>query len=51
LVKKEGLLAYQMTGRRYDIGNKIDYIKTNIEFALQREETKGEIAEFISRIK
>jgi len=51
LVKNEGLSTYQMNGKRYDIGNKIDYIKTNIEFALQREETKGEIAEFISRIK
>lgn len=51
LVKKEGLLAYQMDGKRYDIGNKIDYIKTNIEFALQNSETRGDIVEFLESIK
>lgn len=50
LVKKEGLSTYQMNGRRYDIGNKIDYIKTNIEFALGNEETKLEISKFIKSI-
>lgn len=48
LVKNEGLVAYQMAGKRYDIGNKIDYIKTNIDFALQNEVTKLEIAEYLN---
>jgi len=47
LAKKEGLLAYQIEGTRYDIGDKIDYIKTNIEFALDRSETRGEILSYI----
>ena len=51
LVKNEGLLTYQMNGRRYDIGNKIDYIKTNIEFALENDETKSEIREFVKKIR
>lgn len=50
LVKKEGLLAYQMDGRRYDIGNKIDYIKTNIEFALAREDLKREITDYLKTL-
>jgi len=50
LAKKEGLLAYQMEGKRYDIGNKVDYIKTNIEFALKSKETEKEIREFIKEI-
>jgi len=51
LVKKEGLLAHQIDGMRYDIGDKIDYIKTNIEFALDRPEIRAEILNFIKSIK
>jgi UTP--glucose-1-phosphate uridylyltransferase len=25
-------------GKRYDIGNKLDFLKTNVEFALRRKE-------------
>jgi len=51
LVENEGLFAYQMDGKRYDIGNKIDYIKTNITFSLENDETKSEVSEFIENIE
>lgn len=50
LCQKEGLFAHQMNGKRYDIGNKIDYIKTNVEFALQNTETKAAIEKFLKTI-
>lgn len=34
-------------GRRYDIGNKIDFIKTNIAFALQRDDMHEALMEFL----
>ena len=40
----------QIEGRRFDIGNKLDYIKTNVEFALQREDLRGELSEFIKTV-
>jgi len=38
LMQREKIMAYKFEGKRYDIGNKLDYLKTTIEFALEREE-------------
>ncbi len=43
---REGI-AYRFEGRRFDIGNPLDFIKTNIHFALQREEFRSELADFM----
>ncbi len=45
------LLAVKISGRRYDIGNKIDYVKTNIDFALREGDVKAEILKHIKGIK
>ena len=38
LMKKEMIMANTIEGRRYDIGNKLDFLKTTVEFALKRNE-------------
>ncbi len=38
LLKKESIYSHTIHGKRYDIGNKFDYLKTQIEFGLKREE-------------
>lgn len=38
LLKQDNIIAQTIEGKRYDIGNKLDFIKTTIEFALKREE-------------
>jgi UTP--glucose-1-phosphate uridylyltransferase len=38
-------------GKRHDIGNKLDFIKTNIEFGLQREDISRDLAEFFPHWK
>jgi UTP--glucose-1-phosphate uridylyltransferase len=38
LLKQEGIIATTIEGKRYDIGNKMDYLKTTVEFALKRKE-------------
>jgi UTP--glucose-1-phosphate uridylyltransferase len=43
LAKKGQLLGYEISGKRYDIGNKVDFVKTNIDFALAREDCREEI--------
>jgi len=35
LLRRENVYAYTMEGTRYDIGNKMDYLKTTVEFALK----------------
>ncbi|WP_448702458.1 UTP--glucose-1-phosphate uridylyltransferase GalU [Mucilaginibacter sp. AW1-3] len=38
LLKSESMYAHTIEGKRYDIGNKLDFLKTNVEFALRRKE-------------
>jgi UTP--glucose-1-phosphate uridylyltransferase len=37
-------------GCRYDIGNKLDFIKTNVSFALHHDEIKADVARFIKDV-
>jgi len=50
LLKRENILACALEGKRYDIGNKLDYLKTTIEFALKRKEYKTPLMKFIKQI-
>jgi len=43
LIKEEDVYGYAFTGKRYDAGDKIGYVKAIIDFALEREALKGEI--------
>lgn len=47
LCKQERLYAYKFTGRRHDIGNRLDYIKCSVEFALRRADIGEEFREFL----
>lgn len=53
LLKKEGVPVYTVVienGRYYDTGNKFEYLKTVIEFALQHDETKEEFKKFLRSV-
>ncbi|MCU9600047.1 UTP--glucose-1-phosphate uridylyltransferase GalU [Pallidibacillus thermolactis] len=39
--------AYEIEGKRYDIGNKFGYIKTLVEFALQRDDLRDDVLKFV----
>jgi UTP--glucose-1-phosphate uridylyltransferase len=41
LAKNGHLRAYQFEGKRYDVGDKVDYVLTTVEFALDRPDMKG----------
>ncbi|MDR0724617.1 MAG: UTP--glucose-1-phosphate uridylyltransferase GalU [Prevotellaceae bacterium] len=38
ILKHENIVASTIEGKRYDIGNKLDFLKTTVEFALKRKE-------------
>ncbi|KRE47889.1 UTP--glucose-1-phosphate uridylyltransferase GalU [Paenibacillus sp. Soil522] len=40
LNESEGVYAYDFDGVRYDVGEKLGYIKTSLDFALQRKELR-----------
>ncbi|GAX92030.1 UTP--glucose-1-phosphate uridylyltransferase GalU [Effusibacillus lacus] len=47
LCKNHSVFACEIEGRRYDIGDKLGYLKANIEFALEREEMKDKLEEYL----
>jgi UTP--glucose-1-phosphate uridylyltransferase len=47
LLKQEGIIATTIEGKRYDIGNKMDYLKTTVEFALKRKEFSAGFETFL----
>jgi UTP--glucose-1-phosphate uridylyltransferase len=50
LLKEEGIIATLIEGKRYDIGNKMDFLKTTVEFALKRKEFAVEFEQFLREI-
>ncbi|RJR15404.1 UTP--glucose-1-phosphate uridylyltransferase [Candidatus Microgenomates bacterium] len=52
LMKKRPIYACEIKDARYyDTGNKIEYLKTVIEFALQHKELNGEFREYLKTLK
>jgi len=50
LLKTESVYSQTFEGKRYDIGNKLDFIKTTIEFALKRKEFSSKVLAFMKDI-
>ena len=51
LLEKEPIYAYEVKGRRYDIGKKIDWLIANIELALDRPDLKPSLIKYFKKIK
>ena len=50
MVKSSAMYGVRFKGARYDIGNKMDFIKTNVVFGLKRKDLKQELAAFIREL-
>ena len=48
LQKLDSIYGVTFEGKAYDIGNRMEWLKTSIEFAMDDEDSKREIKEFIS---
>ncbi len=52
LERKKKCFALEIkNGRYYDCGNKLEYLKTVVEFALKHEELKQDFAEYLKKLK
>ncbi|MES1038109.1 UTP--glucose-1-phosphate uridylyltransferase GalU [Peribacillus simplex] len=49
LNQTQQVFAYDFEGKRYDVGEKLGFVKTTIEFALQNEEIKDDLVEFLEQ--
>lgn len=50
MVQREDIYAYAIEGKRYDIGNKLDYLKTIVEIALKKDDISEEFLTFLKNI-
>jgi UTP--glucose-1-phosphate uridylyltransferase len=50
LTNQEEVYAYEFDGTRYDVGETLGFITTNIKFALQRSDMRDELLEFLTKV-
>ena len=48
LISKEAMYAYNFDGKRYDVGDKLGFLQATIEFALKKEELRGEFIDYLN---
>jgi UTP--glucose-1-phosphate uridylyltransferase len=49
LMATEKVYSYDIQGKRYDVGNKVDYIEAILDFGLQKDEIKDDLKALIKR--
>lgn len=50
LAKEEPMYAYDFTGRRYDVGNRMGFLEATVEFALKRDDLHDEFLSYLGKI-
>ena len=50
VLERESVFAQLISGKRYDIGNKLDYLKTIVEYGLKRKEFKTQFRHFLTDV-
>lgn len=47
LAEKRKMIAYDFIGKRYDVGNKLGFVKATVDFALNDDKIKDELLKFL----
>lgn len=50
MAKRENVYAYNFTGKRYDVGDKLGFLKATVEFALRRDDLAESFADYLKDI-
>ena len=50
MAKRENVYAYNFTGKRYDVGDKLGFLKATVEFALRRDDLAESFADYLKNI-
>lgn len=51
LINEEAIYAYEFEGTRYDVGDKLGFLKATVEYALRREDLRDEFIEYLNSLK
>jgi UTP--glucose-1-phosphate uridylyltransferase len=51
LNKRRKMYAWEFEGVRYDLGNKFDYLRASIEYALTRDDLEPKLREYLSELE
>lgn len=50
MAKRENVYAYNFTGKRYDVGDKLGFLKATVEFALRRDDLAESFTDYLKNI-
>jgi UTP--glucose-1-phosphate uridylyltransferase len=50
MVKNRPMYGLKLNGKRYDIGNRLDFLKTNIIYGLRRPDLRDDLADYIREL-
>lgn len=50
LLTKRDITGYDFVGERYDVGNKLGFLKATVEFALSRDDLSDEFGKYLSKL-
>ena len=50
LGNSQGMIACEFEGKRYDVGDKLGFLKATVEFALRRDDLKDSFSEYLQGI-
>jgi UTP--glucose-1-phosphate uridylyltransferase len=50
LANRKTVVAYEFTGKRYDVGDKLGFLQATVEFALKREDLKDSFAGYLGEV-
>ena len=51
LINEEAIYAYEFEGTRYDVGDKLGFLKATVEYALRREDLRDKFMEYLNSLK
>ncbi len=50
LLKQQGMVACEFEGLRYDVGDKLGFLKATVEFALRRDDLGPEFSQYLKQL-
>ena len=50
LARQDAVYAYDFIGQRYDVGDKLGFLKATVEFALRREDLGADFKAYLQEI-
>ncbi|UTR12118.1 UTP--glucose-1-phosphate uridylyltransferase GalU [Evansella sp. LMS18] len=50
LNEEQIVLAYEFAGKRYDVGDKLGFVKATLDFALERDDLRADVLEYLETV-